>query len=383
MPARTYMVVDPRHDHSFRVPRPDLTATIGIPNACSKCHLDQVASWAADATARWYGSGRSATTQYGEVLDAGRRRTNGAARALAALSRDAAKPAIVRATALWLLAPQLEAGSVRSVRAGLRDSHALVRMAAVSAAEMLPPEEQRLALEPLLTDPRRAVRIEAGRALAPLRQQLSEPRSRIALDQSLDEYRAAQSINADRPESHVSLGILQIQLGEMDAAQRAYETAIRLGPFFVPAYVNLADLLRMRGADAEGERILREGLARVPDSASLHHGLGLLLVRRQRLDDALDALGRAAELQPGNARYAYVHGVALHSTGRKQRALAALEEGHRAHPADTDLLVALVTIYRDEGDVPTALRYARQLVELRPEDPATHTLVRELEAMRP
>ena len=42
------MVVDPRHDHSFRVPRPDQSVTLGVPNACTKCHGDQSASWAAE-----------------------------------------------------------------------------------------------------------------------------------------------------------------------------------------------------------------------------------------------------------------------------------------------------------------------------------------------
>ena len=41
MPARTYMVVDERHDHSFRVPRPDVSAKLGTPNACNDCHGDK------------------------------------------------------------------------------------------------------------------------------------------------------------------------------------------------------------------------------------------------------------------------------------------------------------------------------------------------------
>ena len=49
MPARTYMVVDPRHDHSFRVPRPDLSVTLGTPNACNDCHSDKPPQWAAAA----------------------------------------------------------------------------------------------------------------------------------------------------------------------------------------------------------------------------------------------------------------------------------------------------------------------------------------------
>src|SRR5690606_20290388 len=41
MPETTYMEVDPRRDHSIRVPRPDLSVNLGTPNACTKCHLDR------------------------------------------------------------------------------------------------------------------------------------------------------------------------------------------------------------------------------------------------------------------------------------------------------------------------------------------------------
>ena len=46
MPSKTYMEVDNRRDHSIRVPRPDLTVSIGTPNACTQCHADQTANWA-------------------------------------------------------------------------------------------------------------------------------------------------------------------------------------------------------------------------------------------------------------------------------------------------------------------------------------------------
>ena len=35
MPAKTYMGVDPRRDHSFRIPRPDLAVTLDVPDACT------------------------------------------------------------------------------------------------------------------------------------------------------------------------------------------------------------------------------------------------------------------------------------------------------------------------------------------------------------
>ena len=41
MPTTTYMVIDPRHDHSLRVPRPDLSVEFGTPNPCTGCHTDR------------------------------------------------------------------------------------------------------------------------------------------------------------------------------------------------------------------------------------------------------------------------------------------------------------------------------------------------------
>ena len=59
---------------------------------------------------------------------------------------------------------------------------------------------------------------------------------------------------------------------------------------FIPAYVNLADLYRSRGRDAESESILRDGLKMTPNNAMLRHALGLALVRLKRTDAALGEL---------------------------------------------------------------------------------------------
>ena len=65
MPTKTYMVVDARRDHSIRVPRPDLSISLGTPNACTPCHADRPAQWAAEAVAGWYPGGRQTTPHYG------------------------------------------------------------------------------------------------------------------------------------------------------------------------------------------------------------------------------------------------------------------------------------------------------------------------------
>ena len=70
MPVSTYMVVDKRHDHSLRIPRPDLSVKLGTPNACNNCHADKSAQWAADAIEQWHGPARKGFQNYAEAFHA-------------------------------------------------------------------------------------------------------------------------------------------------------------------------------------------------------------------------------------------------------------------------------------------------------------------------
>ncbi len=318
MPAKTYMGVDSRRDHSLRVPRPDLTVTIGTPNACNGCHADRSPRWAADAAERWYGK---PAPHWGEVIQAGR---EGLPAPLAALAADPAVPAIVRGTALSLL-PRSRAGQVgetapaiTAVETGLRDSDPLVRLGAVLAAEALDPETRQKLVAPVLADPERGVRIEAARILAG-----SHPSDTQGLQAALADYQSFQEENADRPEGRLNLGWLAALRGDRSGAEASYRAALRLDPGYLPAVVNLADLFREQGREADGEALLRQALRAAPDDASLHHALGLLLVRTHRLAEALPELARAVELAPGERRYAYVFEAAIQSdpfpTGHSER----------------------------------------------------------------
>ena len=101
MPSKKYMVVDPRRDHSFRVPRPDLSVKLGIPNACNMCHKDKPFQWANDTVAAWYGP-RQPAPHFAEVITAGRNGKAEAVPKIIALATDTKQPAIIRATVLEL-----------------------------------------------------------------------------------------------------------------------------------------------------------------------------------------------------------------------------------------------------------------------------------------
>ena len=379
MPTKNYMVVDARRDHSIRVPRPDLSVSLGTPNACNQCHTDRPAQWAAETVARWYPGGRQTTPHYGTALHAGRIGAADAEQQLDRLILDQNQPAIARASALPLLVPYASPASEPAIKAAIHDPDPLVRAAAPRALPGSPPPRFVDAAAPLLSDPVRAVRIEAARALAGTDILRLSPDKQTALVKATAELVAAEMVDADRPEAHLNLGLLDLRRRQLTEAEGEYRTALRLDPSFVPALVNLADLDRARGMDDEGAELLRKAIAIEPDNADVRYALGLYLVRKHDYPEALDLLRRAHELTPDNARYAYVYAVALNSRGAAGEALALLEQAHQQHPTDRSVLMALVSIARDQGEFTVALRHARELLTLDPGNAPLQALVAELE----
>jgi Flp pilus assembly protein TadD len=363
MPARNYMVVDARFDHGFKVPRPDETVAFGTPNACAPCHTDKSASWAAAAVTRWYGPTAAKRPSFTAAFVAGRSRAPGANARLAAVIDDATQPAIVRATALSLLTPSADPQQTERVTRASRDPDPLVRRASATASHAITPQAGAPVLTSLLADPIRTVRLEAVGQLVAIAGPPADPQARAAFDRAADEFRQSQAANAERPEAQVTLGAFETRLGRVDVAERAYRTAIALQPQFSPAYVNLADLLRAVGRDAEGEQVLRDGLAAVPaiGQPALQHALGLQLVRAKRYDDAIVWLRLAAEGDAGNARYAFVYGVALHDTGQATEGRRVLERAAGRHPGSIDILSALVAFSQQAGDAAARRRWAAAL----------------------
>jgi len=209
------------------------------------------------------------------------------------------------------------------------------------------------------------IRIEAASVLADLPTQQLNAEEQLAFDRAAVEFVETQHYNADRAEARVNLGSFLARRGDAASAERELRSAIRLEPSSVPAYVNLADVYRVLGRDVDGERVLRAGLADAPKSGALHYALGLTLTRLHQADTALREFARAAGLEPGNVRFAYVHAVALHSAGKADAAIATLIAALALQPNDGDILTALASFYEARGEHAKAELYRERLRVLR------------------
>ena len=380
MPVSTYMVIDKRHDHSIRIPRPDLSVQLGTPNACNGCHSEKPAQWAADAVERWYGPVRKGLQNYAEAFQASWTDRADAAALLAIVAAGPTTPALARASALGELHYRVSPANIELARRGLNHPDPMVRIGALDMLDGLPGDRIWPLVSPLLSDSSRGVRIRAVSVLAAIPTSGQPASGRAAFERAAAEFVAAQRLNADRPEARSMLGSFFARRGLTDDAESEYKAALRLSSQYVPAAINLADLYRQLGRDREGESVLRTAIASSRQDAGLHHALGLTLVRESRPDEALEEFRAAAKLDPARSRYAYVYAVALHSSGHADDAINMLRENLARHPDDRDTLMALVTFSRDGGDIGAALEYAEHLSRITPDDRGLTRLADDLRA---
>ena len=167
--------------------------------------------------------------------------------------------------------------------------------------------------------------------------------------------------------------------GQFAQAEEAYRFALKQDKTFFPALVNLADLYRVQNRDQEGEATLRKALTLVPENANVLHALGLLLVRIGKRDEALGMFEQAAKFGPENSRHGYVFAVALSSAGKNKQALNVLEDTYQRHPNDPQLVSMLANLHRDQGNRATAVRFAKKLVALAPQDQGARRLLESLQ----
>ena len=374
------MVVDPRRDHGLRIPRPDLAAKTASPDACTTCHTDRNPEWAAGAIERWYGQPRR-PAHYGEAFHAVRSGSPDSLALLRGVIADLGKPAIVRATAAEQLA-NIGPPALPTLRQALLDDSPQVRAYAIPAFAGEPPVQRVKHLLPLLDDPNLAVRDDAVRALAGIPSLALPEDRRAAFKEQLADYERRLRGNADLPGNRLNLAVLLERENRQLEALEQYRQALKIDPYFSPARVNLATLANGLLRPDEAEQALREGVA-LPNLPTADHGnlaylLALLLVERDKAEEALSWLDIAARELPRNPRIRYNQGLLLLQLQRPDAAQAALESGLEQNPADSDLLYALAYLHAVSGRRDQASAIARQLEQVAPGDPRLPGFKRQL-----
>ncbi|NGX42049.1 MAG: TPR repeat-containing protein YrrB [Chlamydiae bacterium] len=391
MPTTNYMIVDPRLDHSFQIPRPDLSVALGVPNSCNRCHTEKTPEWAVNAIDLWYPTSkekREKEKHFGFAFAAGQEGKPEAEPELLQIAEDKARPPIIRATALNILHRYPSPQTFHIMVSSLEEDHPLMRQEAVKGIGALLPrsageEAQKKKLSLLsqyLQDPILAVRTEAAKVLTEMPATIFTQEQKGHFEKALEEYKKRQEAIADRPEAHLNLGIMYQNLGQNSQAESSYQNAIRLDKDYLPARFNLANLYNAEGKNKEAKQTLRDIIAIEPDNGEAYYSLGLLLAEMNRYDEAVDALSQAVTLLPERTRVSYNYALTLIQLGRNKDAEAEILKAYQKNVNNPEIIYLLITLYAQEGKWKEALPYAEKLVQLMPEAPLPKQILKEVQS---
>lgn len=269
MVEHVYMGNDWRADHSFRIPRPDLSAKTGSPDACTTCHTDRTPEWAASVIAEHYPNSNHRGPHYGELFAESRTGPASAAPGLAALAADPETAGIVRATALAYLQQSRDPAAAAETAPLLDDDDPLVRAAAVDLQRLLPPEDRASRLVPLLSDPSRNVRMAAARAMLDVPMQALASEAADDLRRAMEEWQASMASRLDYPETHLQLAGIALTRRDWPAATAAFREVVDMDPQRVEAWVMLTRIAAALQGPDDARAVLDEALQANPTDPSL------------------------------------------------------------------------------------------------------------------
>ncbi len=308
MPSTTYMEVDGRRDHSFRIPRPDLSVRVGTPNACTSCHLDEtqlpadpnrkslgqyldwiiarengdeavgqelsrIDQWMAEKCVEWYPAGQTPEkTRYYEQLATGFVEEDSGFPTLIELAGDRTAPAMIRASAVLRMAGDSSPQTLKAALKALNDEDPKIASAALSRIDMevgriggrMTGQPNWSQFRPLveavasqLNRKSRRVRVDAARVLSAMPAEAvgryTDVAGRRTFDLALNEYKDTLMVFSERAMSHTMLAGIHQSTNQIERAKESYRTAIFIEPNLSGPRSNLAALL-----GAEVERINQE-----------------------------------------------------------------------------------------------------------------------------
>lgn len=366
MPGRYYMEVDFRRDHSFRVPRPDLSQKFGNPNACNDCHDDQSAEWAANSIEQWYGPNRP--DHFSETFLRADSLGPETIPELQTIISDTAQNDIVRATTAWYLGQFGTRESLDILEQYINDESGLVRNSAARAIAALPGDMKQAPLQDALDDSARAVRLAAAQGLAEFSVQDIAFNLKEAFNEAMTEYREYLNTNQYFPQGQMNLGQYYEKQGQTQKAIQAYQKAIQKDFHFNPARINLAYLYNQTGENQKAEQLLTKVIEQEPSYGPAHYSLALLLAEQDNITGALPHFEKAADLMPDNHRVRYNWAISLQRLNRPEASEKAYKQAIELAPESPDYLYGICTLYIQQKQYDEALPYAQKLAKLYPQN---------------
>jgi tetratricopeptide (TPR) repeat protein len=344
MPGKAYMGNDIRFDHTFRVPRPDLSVKYATPNACNNCHVDKTAKWSVAAIVKWYGPNRK--YHFAEDLIPGSDEKNvDAAKHLIKILNDTANPAIIKATAANYLRNYQSTESLSALIKCLNHQDAQVRYRALRSLNNFSEANWVNNVAPLLNDSVRAVRIAAAELYANLPNEkipATMYESYTKAKQELENYLTFQT---DFSVGNIMFGDYFLKQKNYVDAEKYYQRGLKKDQTMNYARLNLSAVYNAQSRNTESLNILLEAKKIDPKNDRIYYNLGLLYHELNNIKESENSFSKAIELHTLNPRVYYNYGILLQKKSQIAKAESVFLQGLKVDATSPELNYVLAVLY--------------------------------------
>ena len=225
--------------------------------------------------------------------------------------------------------------------------------------------------------------VEGAVAKAPKSQMLHEMLVDLALsandpDQAVQQLDALIKLQPGELRYRLQRALLDARRDKLDDAQRTLEAAVKELPKNDEAKLALVDFLSSKRAPAEGEKALRDFVAKSPDDYDLRLMLGELLQRSRSYPQAIDVyneiIKRDADGPKGLTARDRLADIAI-AQGREADARKLVDEVLAKNAHDADALTRRAEMELAKSDAAAAIGDLRAVLRDRPRSVPLQTLL--------
>ncbi len=364
-PGKYYMGNDFRRDHSFRVPRPDLTVKFATPNACNSCHSDKSAKWASEQIIKHFNEKRS--YHFSEDLIPASMGLFSSIKNIEKLSMpDTSVPAIIRATAMYYATFVPHPSSVNILLKGLKDENSQVRYEALCSLKNFPVEQWKTEAEKLLNDKVKAVRIAAADLFLPYSDSLSVAGYNFfaVAKKELFDFLVR---NSSEPNGRLMLADAQLRAKNYIDAEKNYLIALKMDSLLIQARLNLATFYSLRGDNKKALQQLKISEAISPNDEQVNYFLALLYAEMADLAFSEKYFKKLAATSK-QSKVFYNYGLVLEQMKQDKTAEAIYLQGLKFDKDNIDMNYVLALFYYNHDRKTEALKYFGNLNRLLPDN---------------
>ncbi|MBC3759226.1 tetratricopeptide repeat protein [Hyunsoonleella sp. SJ7] len=364
MTGKIYMGNDYRRDHSFRIPRPDLSLKYGTPNACVQCHTDKDDKWAWENYKKTHGVPKQ--KHFSDLLAPALTGDPHGLEKLMELSKDTIYPEIARASAVRAMSGYVTQESINELLRFLDDESALVRGATIDAFNDLNTTDYVNSFLPLLKDEKRSVRTKAFLAIASLNELQIPEDYKDAYRKVQKEFNTHLRVTGDFSGGRAKKATYYLKKGDVANAIKWFEKALEIDDLNNMIRTNLANLYYRNNQTAEAEAAFKTIIQQEPDFAQTYYSYALLLAELNRTEEAIKQMELAIGHMPENVRFYYNLSLLYDKVNDLKKAEDTAVKGLKIAPNNESLLYVLAYIYQKGGEISKAKNIARRLVEMFP-----------------